>query len=236
MNKETDYIRRLLDKFMEGQTSIEEEDELQEWFAQHEVDEELQTYKDMFKYFDKGMPLQNVPQQEDIPAERKNGKRIAIWIAGLAVAASVAITLIMTFRNNAVVNESSVAQAAAPTDSVKTKDTVIDSIQVVDDDKVDAKNQNEPKKRVKPKRKIKKLDFTPAPPKVYLAKTDTVQTPNEKADEIARTLAELERQAKGPKQKIMLNRVFLGQSLNDIEVEASVWYTDSDEGEDYEDY
>ena len=41
---ETD-IRTLIKRFMDGQTSIEEEDRLAEYFSTHEVDEDLQPYK-----------------------------------------------------------------------------------------------------------------------------------------------------------------------------------------------
>lgn len=53
---ETD-IRTLIKRFMDGQTSIEEEDRLAEYFSTHEVDEDLQPYKQMFAWFDEGCLL-----------------------------------------------------------------------------------------------------------------------------------------------------------------------------------
>jgi len=45
-------IQKLLDKFLEGQTSIEEEQILSVYFQNNQVKPEWQTYKAMFSYFD----------------------------------------------------------------------------------------------------------------------------------------------------------------------------------------
>lgn len=47
-------IARILDRFMDGETSLDEEKMLAEYFRTHKVSEEWQEYKEMFSLFDKG--------------------------------------------------------------------------------------------------------------------------------------------------------------------------------------
>ena len=52
-----DNIRNLLERFMEGETSLEEEQRIARWFNDHpQVDADLENYRLMFAYFDEGMP------------------------------------------------------------------------------------------------------------------------------------------------------------------------------------
>lgn len=54
-------IRQLLTRFMEGQTTVEEEQEIARWFAaRREVAPDLEDYRQMFAYFDAGMPEEDV--------------------------------------------------------------------------------------------------------------------------------------------------------------------------------
>ena len=48
MNKDLDYMKRLIDQYMNGETSIEEQDILAEFFRSPDIPEELKPYKDMF--------------------------------------------------------------------------------------------------------------------------------------------------------------------------------------------
>lgn len=58
-------IRLLIGKFMQGLTSIEEEERISQWFAVHaDVSDDLKPYQQMFAYFDKGMPMDG-PMPED---------------------------------------------------------------------------------------------------------------------------------------------------------------------------
>lgn len=56
-------ITHLLNKFMTGETSLEEENTLAEYFRSHEVDSEWQEYKEMFALFDSGA-VDIVPEEE----------------------------------------------------------------------------------------------------------------------------------------------------------------------------
>lgn len=56
MNKE---IEQLIKRFMDGHTTVDEENRIAEYLRTHEVEDEWKPYKDMFGWFDNGMPLQS---------------------------------------------------------------------------------------------------------------------------------------------------------------------------------
>ena len=63
MNEKEKDIRLLLNWFMAGETTLEEEALLGEWFRQHpNVSDDLKEYQMMFGYFDEGMPLDHEPE------------------------------------------------------------------------------------------------------------------------------------------------------------------------------
>lgn len=64
MNEKEKDIRLLLNWFMAGETTLEEEALLREWFRQHpDVSDDLKEYQMMFGYFDEGMPLEHEPEK-----------------------------------------------------------------------------------------------------------------------------------------------------------------------------
>ena len=80
------HIEDLLKRFMQGETTLDEERELGDWLRTHEVDDTLRPYQQMFAAFDAGMPwVQPTPPR----------RRIAWWhwAAAAAVAALLAIGL-----------------------------------------------------------------------------------------------------------------------------------------------
>lgn len=119
-DKET---RRLLERFMSGETTIEEEDRLGEYFrTAHDIPAEWQEYKLMFGYFDSGMDATTVDKNAgdetaaaetatDESAERKSiaaetlsfGPKLLIVHRYAAVAAAilllVGIAVVMTYDN-----------------------------------------------------------------------------------------------------------------------------------------
>ncbi len=82
-----DNIRNLLERFMEGETSLEEEQRIARWFNDHpQVDADLENYRLMFAYFDEGMPRKTA-----------NKNRHAKWYVALAAAASLALIIGMVW-------------------------------------------------------------------------------------------------------------------------------------------
>ena len=84
-------ISDLLDKFMNGLTTLEEEAALGDYFRTHEVPEEWEDYRLMFGYFDRGMEGELItPQAQEQPFMRLMGRR---WW-GIAAAAAIAALIV----------------------------------------------------------------------------------------------------------------------------------------------
>lgn len=84
------YISRLIDRFMAGETTLDEERILGEYFrtARH-VPAEWDTYRQMFEYFDCGM---------DRP-KRKFLRRVSIYRVAAAVLVAVLVLTVAFFRS-----------------------------------------------------------------------------------------------------------------------------------------
>ena len=85
------HIQDLLDKFMNGLTTLEEEAALGDYFRTHEVPEEWEDYRQVFGYFDRGMEGELItPQAQEQPFMRLMGRR---WW-GIAAAAAIAALIV----------------------------------------------------------------------------------------------------------------------------------------------
>ena len=86
-------IEALLDKFMDGQTSVEEEALLAEYFRSGDVPAEWEDYRAMFDYFDRGMEGDLVPAEQPSPSlTRLVGRH---WW-GIAAAACITAAIVAT--------------------------------------------------------------------------------------------------------------------------------------------
>jgi hypothetical protein len=87
------HIQDLLDKFMNGLTTLEEEAALGDYFRTHEVPQEWEDYRQMFGYFDRGMEGDLVPAEQHSPSlTRLVGRR---WW-GIAAAACITAGIVST--------------------------------------------------------------------------------------------------------------------------------------------
>ncbi|MFK8297937.1 hypothetical protein ACI76O_03895 [Capnocytophaga cynodegmi] len=77
----TKKIELLLEKYFEGETSLQEEKELQEYFNSENVDASLEKYRPMFSYFQKA-GLEEFKQKESPVKVSK--KRKLFWKIGIA--------------------------------------------------------------------------------------------------------------------------------------------------------
>ena len=87
MNYDKQYIEQLLNRFLEGESTIAEEEILARYFATHTVDSEWEPYKQMFAYFESGMSTDNAPGAASTNIIRINWRKV------MGIAASVAIML-----------------------------------------------------------------------------------------------------------------------------------------------
>ncbi len=86
MKNHNPHIESLLELFMQGETSLEQERELSSFFANYaSIPEEWEGYREMFAYFDAGMPIH----------EEKPKHNIARPVWALLAAAAVAAIAIM---------------------------------------------------------------------------------------------------------------------------------------------
>ena len=86
-------IKALLDRFMDGQTTVEEEALLAEYFRSSDVPAEWEDYRLMFSYFDHGMEGDLVPVEQQRPTlTRLIGRR---WW-GIAAAACITAAIVAT--------------------------------------------------------------------------------------------------------------------------------------------
>ena len=86
-------IETLLDKFMDGQTTVEEEALLADYFRSGDVPAEWEDYRVMFDYFDSGMEDYPVTVEQARPSlTRQMGRR---WW-GIATAACITAAIVAT--------------------------------------------------------------------------------------------------------------------------------------------
>jgi hypothetical protein len=86
-------VETLLEKYFEGETTIKDEQELQDYFASPEVAPHLQQYASLFNHFAvaKGQQFkQEIPAFEISTVENRNKKRNLVWVS---IAASVVVLM-----------------------------------------------------------------------------------------------------------------------------------------------
>lgn len=91
------YIEDLLERFFNGETSNEEEQQLYAYFSQHDIPEHLMRYKPVFGYFENELEeeLKAVePTQSTEYTEKKKAKRRWMNVA-VGIAASLLVMLML---------------------------------------------------------------------------------------------------------------------------------------------
>lgn len=221
-------IRQLIGRFMQGLTSIEEEEQISQWFAVHtDVSDDLKPYQQMFAYFDKGMPIdeqmpidKQTSVEEEIRKPLRNHSRLRPLWCFLAAAAAVALLVVMTWpaQNGDSTATPSATLAQADKDSAE---AIVPT--------AETEMKNNVKQTVKPKMRPRKRGFyrkhlhSPAPPVTWIAQTviDSMQQSPE-------ALAEAHLQALEEQQNEMLFRLYLVSAL---QTEDLASYNDEDEDE-----
>lgn len=226
MNEKEKDIRLLLDRFMAGETSLEEEALLGEWFRQHpDVSDDLKEYQMMFGYFDEGMPLDYEAENHVEDAHPKTKVRMRrLWLP-IGMAASIALLFVIAIprigQQTGHQDDSKMAQL-----DVRTTQEDADSAVVHEEKSTDANlsmpekikksgDSASPKTRMHKQRKYRQHLFTPAPPKLWIAQniaTDSLLAEPEKLTD--EHLREMEAQLNEMFFKLYLVDALLTQSLN----------------------
>lgn len=155
----TQEVERLLQRFMDGTSTLEEEAQLAEFFRTHEVAGEWATYKDMFALFDEGK----------VEVEEKQ-KSTAWWkYAGMAAAIALLLGLGFYFNSRNDEKPHLIAQA----DTIKSNPHT-------EQKQVEEQPLKPVEERVDSVNKAKEMQRINRPPKTYMAKitkeTATVPT------------------------------------------------------------
>lgn len=219
-------IRLLIGKFMQGLTSIEEEERISQWFAVHtDVSDDLKPYQQMFAYFDKGMPMDGPMPVDgetsdgDVCREplRNHSRLRPLWSL-LAAAAAVALLIVMTWpaQNGDSTATPSATLAQAEKDSAEAIVPIAET-----EMKNNVKQTVKPKMRPRKRGVYRKHLHSPAPPVTWIAQTviDSMQQSPE-------ALAEAHLQALEEQQNEMLFRLYLVSAL---QTEDLASYNDEDE-------
>ena len=245
MNEKEKNIRLLLNRFMAGETTLEEEALLGEWFRQHsDVSDDLKEYQMMFGYFDEGMPLDHEAEEHVENAHPKAKARMRrLWLS-LSMAASIALLIGFAIpwvgRQTGHRDDSKMAQFEG-----RTPPEDVDSAVVHEEKSTDANlsmpekikksgDSVSPKTREHRQRQYRQHLFAPTPPKLWIAQniaTDSLLAEPEKlADE---HLCEMEAQQNEMFFKLYLINALQTQSLNAEVASASFESEENVHDEDY---
>ncbi len=169
-------IQSLIDRYLDGQTSLEEEDRLADYFRSHDVPEAWQAYKEMFAYFDAGMPTTEKEKTgEAIKAgetekQPRRHRIVALW-TGLTVAAAAALTLFILHPISRQPS-SVIAPAATPTTSIAAVTDVLgDTTSRAQRDTVKSIPAAQPVR----KKPVRRYRDTPTKPHTYYASVCTTE-------------------------------------------------------------
>jgi hypothetical protein len=98
MKKEKiERIEKLLERFFEGETSNEEEQQLYLFFRQEEIPEELAGYRPVMRYFESGLASEPEPEVQHPVVPLHVSNRRKQWIIRISIAASFLILVSSTF-------------------------------------------------------------------------------------------------------------------------------------------
>ena len=152
-------IEFLLHRFMDGQTSLDEEERLARYFRHADVPEEWEAYRQMFAYFDEGMPLNT----DSGTQHRPHSHRRALWTA-LAAAAAIALTVVMTLPQQVTtLPDTAELTPIAQSDSATTQPNEATN------DTINTPNTPNAPQQQPRRRSYYKHKYEPAPPKTYYA-------------------------------------------------------------------
>lgn len=245
MNEKEKDIRLLLDRFMVGETSLEEEALIGEWFRKHpDVSDDLKEYQMMFGYFDEGMPLDHEAEEHVENAHPKAKARMRrLWLP-LSLAASIALLIGFAIpwvgRQTGHRDDSKMAQFEG-----RTPPEDVDSVVVHEEKSTDANlsmpekikksgDSVSPKTRKHKQRQYRQHLFAPASPKLWIAQniaTDSLLAEPEKLADAH--LREMETQQNEMFFKLYLVDALQTQSLNAEVASASFESEENVHDEDY---
>lgn len=245
MNEKEKDIRLLLDRFMAGETSLEEETLLGEWFRQHpDVSDDLKEYQLMFGYFDEGMPLDHEAEEHVENAHPKAKARMRrLWLP-IGMAASIALLFVIAIprigQQTGYRDDSKMAQLDDRTTQENADSAVVHEEKSTNADlsipeKIKKSGDSvSPKTRKHKPGKYRQHKFTPAPPKLWIAQNIATDSLLAEPEMLADAhLREMEAQQNEMFFKLYLVDALQTQSLNAEIASASFESEENVHDEDY---
>lgn len=214
MDKDT--IKELLDRFMDGKTTIAEERQLADWFRTAIVPEEWIAYKDMFAYFDAGMPADEPQQTVEPEGTAVRRKALLWWAAAVAVVALLCSVAVWTTRTSAP--EKPIAQTVVK--SFKKPSAVIAPADTATHEAEARPDTTAAPDKSQKKRPSMKHRYEPAPPKVYLAEAAPIANPADSIDAAATQLAEAKLREVEQRQQAYLKAIAIKDYINALDIAA----------------
>lgn len=89
-------VKRLLEKYWVGETSLQEEQLLKDYFNSDNVASDLASYRPLFVYFKQAQNKASTQSFKHISMERKTIVR-ALWLNRLSIAASIVLIIFAGF-------------------------------------------------------------------------------------------------------------------------------------------
>ncbi|MDY6250265.1 MAG: hypothetical protein SPL64_04130 [Bacteroidaceae bacterium] len=163
MNRQEQRISQLLRRFDEGTTTLDEERELDAYFATaRDIRPEWEVYRQMFAYFDAGMPAQNVDSTEaSVPRIVGFASRLRHSVAAIAAAAAVVAVVFILWPNQpeSLSTSKPMAQTIAPEVITPAKPAAEPTPKPAEDNKKASimRHKANPKKQI-----VKAKDIVPA--------------------------------------------------------------------------
>ena len=181
-------IKQLVDKFLSGETTLEEEEMLAKYFAKTPaLTSKEQALKQMFAWFDEGMPTGTIPETTDTQFQQATikayhaTKKIRLkwlWTSIATVAATIMAIFMLHYRPNE-------PTYTAPQQPMKP--TTVAALPTFQPDTMATDSATaEPKVRTR-KRTLKKYRYQLAPPEVLLAENEAdsiIQSNNKQVDKL----------------------------------------------------
>ena len=245
MNEKEKDIRLLLNRFMAGETTLEEEALLGEWFSQHsDVSDDLKEYQMMFGYFDEGMPLDHEAEEHVENAHPKAKARMRrLWLP-LSLAASIALLIGFAIpwvgQQTGHQDDSKMAQLDGRTTPEDIDSAVVHEEKSPDADlsipeKIKKSGDSvSPKTRKHKPGKYRQHKFTPAPPKLWIAQSIATDSLLAEPEMLADAhLWEMEEQQNEMFFKLYLVDALQTQALNAEVASASFESEENVHDEDY---
>lgn len=231
MNEEK-TIRLLIERFMAGKTSLEEEAQITQWFSTHpDVSADLKDYQQMFAYFDAGMPLEGttINDTESNAKEKSLHRHHKLWVS-LSIAASLALIVSLSLpllQNDKETTEKPTIAHVAPPTHTEATDSVVNNNEKEAHEETTQPTllpNPKPKKEIRRKRGYHKHLFSPAPPTTLIAETtETPVTPQAKEyPKEIEDLADAKLMQTQEEEELILQKVLLYNLEKELAVDAYV--------------